>query len=67
MAASWITGTCGGISQALGDPACSGRSLAVGLLIGFVLTLPLWRRIILTLTGEYRRLRHRENHHNQDV
>lgn len=56
-----IMGACGGVAQVLGTPEHPFKWLAIGLLIGFAITLYEWRKNAAMLIAEYKRLKKLES------
>lgn len=52
-----VTGICGGVAQALGNPEHPIKWLAIGLLTGFAVTLHGWYKVAAILIAEYKRLK----------
>lgn len=61
-----IIGVCGGVAQALGFPGHTQKSLIIGLLIGFAITLHEWRKVAVLLFDEYKCLKKMESDKKQN-
>lgn len=56
-----IIGACGGATQALGSSEHPMKWLTIGILTGFAITLYEWRKVVIILIAEYKRLKKLES------